>query len=152
MAADLAGHSLRVTPAGDVERTTRRALAAISHRAAAGEPDRALAMTDELLASLDTGPGRLEAITLRVFLDIDHGEEFLARALAEAGDDQSLRGRLVELLGWLLATYRGQLAAGIELGEEAMPSPGARRPDLEMLAAATLSTSRAARRATHGRD
>ena len=149
VAADLADHSVRLTPAGDVERTTRRKLAAISHRAAAGEPERALAMTDELLASLDTGPGRLEAITLRVFLDIDHGEEILARAIEEAGTDQSWRGRLVELLGWLLATYRGQLAAGIELGWEAMTiatqhrrhRPGdARRGDAVDLRAARRAT------------
>jgi DNA-binding NarL/FixJ family response regulator len=87
-------------------------------------------------------PFRLDAITVRVFLDIDHGEEVVARALAEAADDQWWRGRLLELLGWLVTTYRGELAAGGELGEQALAiaaEEGDR--DLEMLASATLATT-----------
>ena len=142
VAAELAGHSVRVTPPGDVEAASRRALAGISFWAAAGEPERAVAMTDELLAGMPNGATRLEAITLRVFLDIDRGEEVLSRALAEAGDDVRWRGRVLELLGWLLATYRGQLAPARQLGQEALAiARGTGDEELEMLAAATLSTT-----------
>ena len=74
-------------------------------------------MADALLARL--GPGgraRVHAITQRVFLDFDHGEDLLRRALADAGDDAWWRGRLLELLGWLLG-YRGRLAEAIALAE-----------------------------------
>lgn len=141
-AADLAEHSVRLTPPADVDAATRRTLAAVSYRAAAGEPDRALTMADELLGRLDAGQGRLEAITLRVFLDIDHSEEILARAIGEAGNDDVWRGRLLELLGWVLGTYRGQLANAITLGEQALAIARSEQDqELEMLAAATLSTA-----------
>ena len=99
-------------------------------------------MTDELLATVPAGTTRIEATTLRVFLDIDDGEQFLARATAEAGDDRRWLGRLLELRGWLLGTYRGRLHEAIELGEEALAIARAEGDEeLEMLAAATLSTN-----------
>jgi DNA-binding CsgD family transcriptional regulator len=142
VAAELATHSIRVTPDNDEEARARRTLAAISYRAAAGEPARALAMTDELLGTLPAGQARSEATTLRVFLDIDDGEQFLARAAAEAGDDQRWRGRLLELRGWVVGTYRGRLDDAVRLGEEAVAIARAEGDEeLEMLAAATLSTN-----------
>ena len=72
-------------------------------------------MIDALLDRHEPGPARVEAITQRVYLDIDRGDEFLTRALGESGDDMVLRGRVLDLLGWLLGMYRGQLERGIEL-------------------------------------
>ncbi len=141
VAAELARHSLRVTPVTDAGAATRRALAGISYRAAAGETGTAMTMIDELLERQQPGPGRVEAITRRVYLDIDRGEEFLTRALAESGDDVALRGRVLDLLGWLLGMYRGQLERGIAISGEAMEIAQQQDdPVLEMLAGGTLST------------
>ncbi len=141
VAADLARHSLRVTPRGDASSAARRALAGISYRAAAGETATATTMIDDLLDRHEPGPARVEAITQRVYLDIDRGEEFLLRALGESGDDMVLRGRVLDLLGWLLGMYRGQLQRGAELSSEALVIAEKHHdPVLEMLAAGTLST------------
>jgi DNA-binding CsgD family transcriptional regulator len=139
VAAELARHSYRVTP-GDTAEASRRALAEISYRAAAGEIAAATAMVDAFLDRHEPGPPRVEAITQRVYLDIDGGDEFLTRALAESGDDPVLRGRVLDLFGWLLGLYRGQLARGIELSTQALTSAEERGdPVLEMLATGTLS-------------
>ena len=131
----------RVTPRGDTAEGARRALAGISYRAAAGETATATAMIDDLLDRHEPGPARVEAITQRVYLDIDRGEEFLLRALGESGDDMVLRGRVLDLLGWLLGMYRGQLERGVELSSEALGIAEQHDdPVLEMLAAGTLST------------
>ena len=141
VAAELARHSLRVTPRGDAASAARRALAGISYRAAAGETATATTMIDDLLDRHEPGPARVEAITQRVYLDIDRGEEFLLRALGESGDDMVLRGRVLDLLGWLLGMYRGQLERGVELSSEALVIAEEHHdPVLEMLAAGTLST------------
>jgi len=141
--AELAEHSVRLTPPDEVGAWTRRSLTAMALRASAGEPERASAAADELLARV--GPGgraRLEAITLRVFLDIDHGEDVLRRELDDVVHDRWWRGRLLELLGWLLGTYRGALAEAVALGDQALAVARADGDaDLEMLAAATLATS-----------
>ena len=143
VAAELADHSVRLTPLDQVDAWTRRSLTAMSLRAAAGEPERASAAADELLARVGPGaPARLDAITLRVFLDIDHGEDVLRRELDHVVDDRWWRGRLLELLGWLLGTYRGALDDAVVLGDEALAMARADGDaDLEMLAAATLATS-----------
>ena len=140
-AAELARHSLRVTPPDDTVAASRRALAGISYRAAAGETAGATALIDVLLDRHEPGPARVEAITQRVYLDIDRGDEFLTRALEESGDDVVLRGRVLDLHGWLLGMYRGQLERGIELSREALAIAEQHEdPVLEMLAAGTLST------------
>lgn len=141
VAAELARHSLRLTPAVDSVAADRRALAEISYCAAAGATATALGMIDGLLARHAPGPVRVEAITRRVYLDIDRGDDFLVRALAESGDDIVLRGRVLDLLGWLLGIYRGQLDRGIEVSAQALAIAEQHGdPELEMLAAGTLST------------
>jgi DNA-binding NarL/FixJ family response regulator len=142
LAADLAAHSIRVTPADDLPARVRRTFLAILHRAAAGDRAGALAQSEELLARLPAGPVRAEAITLRVGMDFAHGDQFLAQALAEAGDDELLRGRIIDLQGWMAAIYRGEPRRAVELGEAAL-AIARRRGDatLEMLAASSLATA-----------
>jgi DNA-binding CsgD family transcriptional regulator len=142
LAAEFAAHSLRLTPPGDLEMRIRRAFAAVLHRAAAGDKAQALADADRLVATLPPGAVRAEAIALRVALDFDGGDGFLEKALAEVGDDDSLRGRLLELRGWLALVHRADLQRGEELASEALVI--ARRlddPALEMLAAATTASA-----------
>ncbi|MFP3900300.1 MAG: LuxR C-terminal-related transcriptional regulator [Acidimicrobiia bacterium] len=158
LAAELATHSLRLTPpqrdpapsdpgAGDRARVrtsdaTRRSLIAISYRAAAGETRRALALTDELVDRLGAGPGRAQAITQRVYLDFNRSEEYLERALVDAGDDLALRGRVLELRGFVTGLYRGQLARGMELSEQALQIAVDQDDHvLEVLAASMLATT-----------
>jgi DNA-binding NarL/FixJ family response regulator len=109
LAAEFARHSLRLTPPDETDAARRRALVEIVHLAAAGEARRALERADELVATLPAGPARVEALAQRVYLDLETGEDVLLRALAEAGDDVLLRGQVLDLLGWLRATYRGDL-------------------------------------------
>lgn len=142
LAADFAWHSVRVTPPGDIEDKVRRVFAAIVHRAAAGHKATALAEGDHLVATLPEGPIRAEAIALRVGLDFDGGDEFLEQALAEAGSDDGLRGRILELRGWLDIVHRAEVRKGMALAEEALAI--ARRlddPTMEMLAASTVAAA-----------
>jgi DNA-binding CsgD family transcriptional regulator/tetratricopeptide (TPR) repeat protein len=143
VAAEYAGHSLRLTPAGAEEARRRRALAQIGHLAAAGEMSRALDLADQLVAELPPGLGRAEALVERAQLegdDLEAGEELLVRALADAGDDVLLRGRVLDQLGWLRGVFRGDLAAGIDCAREAL-AVAVRLGDhaFEMSAAAGLS-------------
>jgi DNA-binding CsgD family transcriptional regulator len=144
LAAELAAHSVRVSPPLPDEARARRALGCISYRAAAGETGRALALTDELVERLGPGPQRARAITQRVFLDFDHSDDFLDRALADAtaAGDAGLRGRVLELRGFVIGLYRGELGRGMALADEALGI--ARRgsdPELEILASGTLATT-----------
>lgn len=142
LAADFAGHSVRVTPTHDLETRVRRASAAILHRAAAGDKTKALSESDQLVAMLPPGPVRAEAIAMRVAIDFDGGDRFLEQAAAEAGDDESLLGRILELRGWLAVVHRAELRKGDELAKQALEI--AKRlddPMMEMLAASTAATA-----------
>ena len=140
VAADLARHSIRLTPADDLVARVRRTMAAILHRAAAGDKAGALAECESLVALMPPGRPRAEAITLRVGLDFAGGDAFLTQALSEVGDDDLLRGRILELQGWLAMTYRGELRRGLALGEQALDL-AERLGDatLEMLAASSVA-------------
>ncbi len=143
LAAEFAEHGLRLTPAADAEQRRRRALTHIRHLASAGEMTRALELAHRLVAELPAGPGRAEALVERAQLedqDVARGEVLLERALADAGADEPLRGRVLDQLGWLRGIFRGDLRAGIECAREALviaQRVGDR--DFEMSAAAGLS-------------
>jgi DNA-binding CsgD family transcriptional regulator/tetratricopeptide (TPR) repeat protein len=147
LAAEFARHSLRLTPAGDSDAARRRALAEIAHLAAAGEMSRALALADELVARLPPGPGRAEALVGRAELeddDLEKGEALLVRALADAGADDLLRGRVLDQLGWLRGVFRGDLDAGVECAREALAiAEAAGDRSFELSAAAGLSNMEA---------
>jgi DNA-binding CsgD family transcriptional regulator len=147
VAAELAGHSLRLTPPDDEEGRRRRALAEAAQLAAAGEMSRALRLADALVAEAPPGPERVELLVQRAQLegdDIETGEALLVRALADAGADEVLRGRVLDQLGWLRGVFRGDLPAGIECAREAL-SIAERLGDHEfvMSAAAGLSNMEA---------
>jgi DNA-binding CsgD family transcriptional regulator/tetratricopeptide (TPR) repeat protein len=143
VAAEYAEHSLRLTPAGAEEARRRRALVQIGNLAAAGEMSRALDLADGLVDELPPGPGRAEALVERAQLeddDLEAGEELLVRALADAGDDVLLRGRVLDQLGWLRGVFRGDLAAGIDCAREALAvAVDSGDHPFEMSAAAGLS-------------
>ena len=139
-AADLAAHSVRLTPLADRSALARRAVAEILHRAAAGETARAIAMVDAIAASLPPGRERFAALALRVGLDFGEGEELLARAEAEA-DDELTRGRILDLRAYAAYMYRGDLGQGRTLAAQAREiavRTGDR--ELEMLSSASLGT------------
>lgn len=119
LAAEFAHRSAALTPSEDVDDQLRRALAEVGYCAAAGEVARALAAADALIAALPPGPRRAEVLARRVFLDLEQGEIVLERALAEAGDDDLLRGELLDLLGWVRGTFRGDLDNGLACAREA---------------------------------
>ncbi len=123
VAAEFAGRSLRLTPSTDPHAARRRALAEIEHLAAAGEAARALALADELIASLPPGPERAEALIRRFYVgddDLELADSLLVRALADAEGDERLRGRVLDLLGWLRGMFRGDLRNGVDCASEAV--------------------------------
>ncbi|WP_196255648.1 AAA family ATPase [Micromonospora sp. WMMC415] len=122
-AAEFAEQSLRLTPPSDTDAERRRTLELIRHLAAAGDMGQALDIADRAIARLPSGPARAEALVARAQLeddDIDTGEALLERALDEAGDDEALRGRLLDQLGWLRGVFRGDLPGGIRYAREAL--------------------------------
>ena len=116
LAADFIAHSLRLTPAHDEGSARRRRLQQIAYLAASGEAGRALALADELLASLPHGPARAEVLVQRFEVeddDLAFGERLLEEALDDAGEDEALRGRVLDMLAWLRGMLRGNLQDGI---------------------------------------
>jgi DNA-binding NarL/FixJ family response regulator/tetratricopeptide (TPR) repeat protein len=142
-AAELAGHSHRLTPPDDEDGRRRRALAEVAQLAAAGEMSRALRLADALVAGAPPGPARAEMLVQRAQLegdDLETGEALLVRALADAGGDEALRGRVLDQLGWLRGIFRGDLPAGIECAREAV-AIAERLGDAEFLMSAAAGLS-----------
>ncbi len=140
LAADLAAHAVRVTPLSDERSRVRRSTAAIRHRAAAGDTVRALSETDALVASLPPGRARAEVIAMRVGIDYADADRYLEQALDEAGDDDLLRGRVLEMRAWMATMHRSQPTEGLADGEQALAlarSIGDRT--VEMLASSTVA-------------
>ena len=90
-AADLAGHALRLTPAGAVE-TDGRLLALARFLVDAGEQPRAAALLTRRIGAMPPGPVRAAAHLL-LGEGADHlaEEEHLARAIADSAADPGLR-------------------------------------------------------------
>jgi DNA-binding CsgD family transcriptional regulator len=122
LAAEFAGHALRATPAKDLDDAFRRALLEIDSLAAAGEVSRALDRSNSLLASLPPGKRRAEAIVRRDAIEDDDPEtasRLLEEALEQAGDDESLQGRVLELLG-RTRRLMGDMPGAIECAERGL--------------------------------
>ncbi|WP_324653040.1 helix-turn-helix transcriptional regulator [Georgenia sp. H159] len=140
-AAELAAHSIRLTPSRAHHRAVPRRLAEVTFRAAAGQMALAVALADDLLADLPPGPEHARVLAQRVLLDFGGAEDYLRRALADVGDDDGLRGVLLDLLGWQLGLFKGRVHPAITHCEEALAIARARRDDEAVArAAATLST------------
>jgi DNA-binding CsgD family transcriptional regulator len=141
LAAELASHSVRLTPLDDRPALVRRSVAEILHRVAAGEAARAIAMVDAILAALPPGPDRFAAMALRVGIDFGSAEEVLAGAVEEVEADELVRARSLDLLAYMLYQYRGDLRRATDLETEALAIARRHHNDeLEMLASATLAT------------
>ena len=93
---------------------------------------------------LPPGPGRAEVLVQRAQLendDLETGDAFLVQAVADAGDDELLRGRVLDVLGWLRGHFRGYLAEGIEFAREALEiAERTGDGELEMSVTAGLAT------------
>ncbi len=123
LAAEFAGHSLRLTPPEAADAARRRALAEIGHLAAAGEVGRALELVDGMIDALPAGPLRVDALVRRAELqgdDFERVEVLLVQALEEAGEDELARGRVLDELGFLRGSFRGDFETGIANAREAL--------------------------------
>ncbi|MDH4075617.1 MAG: LuxR C-terminal-related transcriptional regulator, partial [Acidimicrobiia bacterium] len=143
IAAQLAEHSLRLTPPGMTEVTHRRAFAQIEYLAGAGEVGRALSLARELIDTMAPGPARAEALLREWDLDDDFhptaSEAHMKRALEEATGDDRLRIRILSTLG-RGREYAGDLQGGIEACREALSiAEELGDPSVEMNAVALLA-------------
>ena len=81
-------------------------------------------MVDAILAGLRPGPERFAALALRVGIDFGSAEEVLAQAQDEADADELVRGRVLDLLGYMTYMYRGDLNRAASSRPRPWPSPG----------------------------
>ncbi len=123
LAAELARHSLRLTPHDDTEGVYRRSLVEIEQLAAAGEASRALALADRLVDALPPGPLRARMLVRRSDLDDDDpatAEVFLRRALEDAGEDELLRATVLRELAFTRFLYLGDVPTAIDCARQAL--------------------------------
>lgn len=121
-AVALSEQAVRLTDSGDPERI-RRMLQLVDHLAYAGEIERALALIDDVIAELPEGPQRAEALVRRFYVGSENcstAESDLRRAVVDAGDDRTVRARVLDLHGWVLGMYCGDLEAGLTASREAV--------------------------------
>ena len=121
LAAEFIAHSLRLTPGDDEAAARRRRLLQIEDLAASGEAGRALALADGLLESLPHGPDRAAVLVQRFKVeddDLAYADVLLEEALEDAGEDDALRGRVLDMLAWLRGILRGDVRGGIRCADE----------------------------------
>ena len=100
LAAELAEHAFLLTPPDERDERLRRALAAGRAELAAGEWTRARTIATDLLAEVEEGPIRAEALVLlSEFEHDDLAVPVLEEALRHAGSDVRLEARVRETVG-----------------------------------------------------
>ena len=142
-AADLAFHAGRLTPYDDTAARHRRAVIEIDGAFAAGETGRAAARLDALIANTAPGRERAQLLARKARLqsfadDITASVNGLREALAEAGDDDTLRGGIEEGIAWGLMLIRRDLDGA--LGHARAAVEIARRTGNEVPLAESLAT------------
>ena len=115
-AAELRDDALRRTPESSRGELRRRRLAAAEAHYAAGDRDRALKPLEEELERSTPGPERAEVLWSIGKIkyegeDTRVGGQYFQRALAETGDDDRLRARILESLSFPAIKQEGFRAA-----------------------------------------
>jgi DNA-binding CsgD family transcriptional regulator len=104
VAAELCELAVDATEQPDRTARIRRAKAHAGYLFDAGDPPRARAILEGLLASMDPGPARAEVLYLLsgfVWKDLGRVSGLLERALQEVGDDGQLRSLILSDLAWV---------------------------------------------------
>ena len=121
VAAELAEQALRLTPPDEDSERHRRALAAARAQQAAGEWTRAQAIATDLLAEVEVGSVRAEALVILAELEsLDRGPALLEAALREAASSPALQAMIHCRLAWARRYKEGSehARAALELAEE----------------------------------
>jgi DNA-binding CsgD family transcriptional regulator len=146
LAVELGTHAVRLTPTGGPTYFAR-VLELGQHLAIAGEKLRLTELLGGRVESMPDPASRVAAYLLLiqgVVRDNDEIRQFLAKALAEAGDDRHLRAPvLAELAENDVAITVAQVARAEERAAEAVESLGQDRPDHLRRALAALAWTRA---------
>jgi DNA-binding CsgD family transcriptional regulator len=100
IAAELAEHATRLTPAGRADDRARRVRAAARLLFAAGDGPRSRELLEELVERLPPSEERAKALRLLGWVvdDVRRSTAILEQAMSEAGDDLQLRSRVLSLL------------------------------------------------------
>jgi DNA-binding CsgD family transcriptional regulator len=116
VAAELAEQALRLTPADAREERHRRALAAARAEHAAGEWTRARAILVHLLAEVEEGGFRAQALMVLAELEwLGRSVELLQEALREAASDPALEAAVHCRLAWAM-----RFTSGVEHADTAL--------------------------------
>jgi DNA-binding CsgD family transcriptional regulator/DNA-binding transcriptional ArsR family regulator len=121
VAAEIAEQALRLTPPDEHGDRHRRALAAARAHQTAGEWTRARAIATDLLAEVEIGSIRAEALVLLAELEsFDHGRTLLEAALRETASSPALQSMIHCRLAWARRYKEGfeHARAALELAEE----------------------------------
>lgn len=115
-AAELAARALALTPPGEASAREERTLQAAQYRFEAGESRAARELLERLIGSAPAGHLRARAFARLARMSNYIASPGLAagryrQALAEVGDDRSLRGEIEEGLAWSLVLLREELDA-----------------------------------------
>ena len=118
-AAELSEQARRLTPSDQEEERHRRTIQAAYHAFAAGESGRSRALLEDALAEAPPGPRRAEVrywLGRHLFYESDRrlAIELYRSALAESGNDHSLRARLEMGISDVLFLMREDLPAAAQ--------------------------------------
>jgi DNA-binding CsgD family transcriptional regulator len=113
IAAELAGHAERLTPAARADDQARRVRKAAGFLYAAGDGRRSRELLQELVDRLPPSEERARALRLLGFVvdDVPRSIALLEQALVEAGDDYELRSQVLTLLS-AKESWGGNWSAG----------------------------------------
>src|SRR5262245_6184294 len=125
IAAELAEHARRLTPAESRDDDCRRALAAARAHRAAGEWTRAKTIASDLLTEIGPGALRAEALlVLAEFEGLDRAVALLEAALREGTGQPALQATVHSRLAWTIRFKKGFVGAleharvSLELAED----------------------------------
>jgi len=142
-AAELGGHALRLTAAGDSEHDGRL-LALARYLIDAGEHPRATALLTQRIGVLPAGPARAAAyLLLGEGADVSAEEEYLARAVADSAADPGLQAQALARRGVTLVAVRvRRIAEAEQMAGQAVAAASPAGPDAERRALVALAWAR----------